>query len=228
MSKPILKHLGIIMDGNRRWAKKRGLPTLLGHKKGYSKVLKVGDWCLERGIKVLTVWAFSTENWKRSKTEVAYLMNLLRTALEKDIKTMHKKGIKVQILGRLHQLPKDLQKACSKAMELTKNNQNAILNIAMNYGGQAEIIDAVNWIIKDKVKKVSPQIFQNYLYDPKMPSPDLIIRTSAELRTSGFLLWESAYSELYFCNKHWPAFTEKDLDEALADYQRRGRRFGGD
>ncbi len=227
MAEPILKHLGIIMDGNRRWAKKRGLPTLLGHKKGYSKVLKVGDWCLDRGIKVLTVWAFSTENWDRSKKEVSYLMDLLRTGLMKDVQDMHKKGIKVQILGRLRQLPKDLQKACKDAMELTKNNQKAILNIAMNYGGKPEIVDAVNMMIKDKVKKVTQATFQKYLYDPKMPPVDLIIRPSGENRTSGFLMWESVYSEFYFPKVCWPSFTEKDLDEALVDYQKRGRRFGG-
>ena len=227
MSKPVLKHLAIIMDGNRRWAKKRGLPTLLGHKKGYSKVLKVGDWCLDRGIKVLTVFAFSTENWNRSKSEVAYLFNLLRVGLEKDVETMHKKGIKIQILGRLHQLPKDLQVACKKAMKLTEKNVKATLNIMLNYGGQPEIVDAVNKLIKEKVKKVTPKILEKYLYDPKMPPPDLIIRTSNEYRTSGFLLWESAYSELYFCQKPWPSFTEKDLDIALHEYQNRNRRFGG-
>lgn len=215
------------MDGNRRWAKKRGLPTLYGHKKGYDKVLKVGDWCLDRGIEVLTVWAFSTENWNRSKKEVGYLMNLLKKGLRNEIKSFHKKNVKVQILGRLSQLPQDLQKACQEVMELTKNNTRAILNIAINYGGQAEIIDAVNNIIKDKVKKVTPTVFQKYLYDPKMPLPDLIIRTSNEYRTSGFLLWEAPYSELYFCNNPWPAFSEKDLDTALADYQKRQRRFGG-
>lgn len=215
------------MDGNRRWAKRHGLPTLLGHKKGYDKVLKIGDWCLERSIKVLTVWAFSTENWDRSKEEISYLMNLLRDGLKRDILSLHQKGVKVQILGRLWQLPADLQKACQEAMALTKNNVKAVLNIALNYGGQPEIIDAVNQLIKDGVKKVTPEIIQKYLYDPKMPPPDFIIRTSGELRTSGFLLWESAYSELYFTKTYWPAFSEKDLDEALVEYNKRERRFGG-
>ncbi|OGY90073.1 MAG: di-trans,poly-cis-decaprenylcistransferase [Candidatus Komeilibacteria bacterium RIFCSPLOWO2_01_FULL_45_10] len=228
MQKPVLNHLGIIMDGNRRWAKSRGLPTLFGHKKGYEKVLKAGDWCLERGIKVLTVWAFSTENWKRAKKEVDYLMALLKRGLEKDVLTMHKKGIKVQTIGRLNQLPADLQKACQKAMTLTKNNAQAVLNIALNYGGQAEITDAVNQIIKKKIKNVTPKIFQEFLYDPKMSAPDLIIRTSGEQRTSGFLLWEAPYSELYFTQTCWPDFSEKDLDAALLDYQKRQRRFGGD
>ncbi|MCX6785481.1 MAG: polyprenyl diphosphate synthase [Candidatus Komeilibacteria bacterium] len=226
MKKPILRHLGIIMDGNRRWAKKHGLSALFGHKKGYENILKLGDWCLERGIAVLTVFAFSTENWDRSKHEVSYLMNLLKIGLTKDIKLMHQKGIKVQIIGRLSQLPKNLQTACSAAMELTKKNTRAILNIALNYGGQAEIIDGINKIINQKVSKVTEESFQDYLYDPKMPPADLIIRTSGEQRISGFLLWHAAYSEFYFTETLWPDFSEKDLDKALADYAGRQRRFG--
>jgi len=215
------------MDGNRRWAKKRALPSLIGHKKGYEKILKVGDWCLEREIKVLTVWGFSTENWNRSKKEVSYLMDLMLEAVQTQTEKLHKKNIKMQILGRLHQLPLKLQQACDRAMKLTADNTKATLNLAINYGGQAEIIDAVNKALAHKVKEVTPEIFQQYLYDPQMPFPDLIIRTSGEQRTSGFLLWESAYSELYFCQNHWPDFSEKDLDQALADYQQRQRRFGG-
>ncbi len=226
MQKDNLNHLAIIMDGNRRWAKKRSLPTLYGHKKGYDKILKVGDWCLERGIKVLTVFAFSTENWNRSKEEVSYLMNLLETGLTKDIKIMHQKGIKVQMIGRLNKLPLVLQKLCRQSMELTKNNTQAVLNIALNYGGQAEIVDAVNQVIATGVKKVDEQSFAKYLYEPKMPAPDLIIRTSGELRLSGFLLWLSAYSELYFTKVLWPDFSEHDLDQALADYVSRQRRYG--
>jgi undecaprenyl diphosphate synthase len=182
---------------------------------------------LERDIKVLTVWAFSTENWDRSKKEIGYLMNLLRIGIKNEISQLHHKNVKVQILGRLKQLPDDLQKACLEVMELTKKNTRAILNIALNYGGQPEIIDAVNNLIRDGIKKVTPEILQEYLYDPKMPLPDLVIRTSGELRTSGFLLWESAYSELYFTKTYWPDFSENDLDEALLDYQKRQRRFGG-
>jgi len=227
MTKPVLHHLGIIMDGNRRWAKRRGLPTLIGHKKGYGKILKAGDWCLERGIKVLTVFAFSTENWDRSKEEVSYLMNLLREGLRRDIQVMHEKGIKVQILGRLHQLDKDLQKECQLAMELTKNNKKATLNIALNYGGQPEIADAVNQVIKSKLKKVDEKSLGKFMYDPNMPPLDLIIRTSGEQRISGFMLWHAAYSEFYFPQVCWPGFTEKDLDKALEDFSKRHRRFGG-
>ncbi len=226
MLKPILHHLAIIMDGNRRWAKKRGLPSLFGHKQGYDKILKTGDWCLERGIKVLTVFAFSTENWNRSKEEVGYLMNLLEQGLTKDIKTMHQKGIKVQMIGRLNELPVKLQELCRQSMELTKNNTNATLNIALNYGGQPEIVDAVNKVIATGVKKVNEQSFAKYLYEPTMSPPDLIIRTSGEQRLSGFLLWHSAYSELYFTKVLWPAWSAKDLDLALADYASRQRRHG--
>ena len=222
-----IRHLGIIMDGNRRWARKRGLPTLLGHKKGYDRVLEVGKWCLDRGIGVLTVWAFSTENWNRSKEEVNYLMDLLKKALTNDVMKFHRLGIRIKILGRLKELPINLQRACHEAMKLTGKNTKGILNIGLNYGGQAEIVDAANKLIKDRVKKVTPEVFQKYLYDPGMPSPDLIIRTSGEQRTSGFLLWESAYSELLFINHAWPEFSEKDLDNAIAEFSRRNRRFGG-
>ncbi|MDP2586693.1 MAG: polyprenyl diphosphate synthase [Candidatus Komeilibacteria bacterium] len=226
MNEPILKHLAIIMDGNRRWAKKRGLPSLFGHQRGYEKILKVGDWCLERGIKVLTVFAFSTENWNRSKEEVGYLMNLLKTGLTKDIKIMHQKGIRVKMIGRLTQLPKDLQKLCYDSMELTKNNTKATLNIALNYGGQPEIVDAVNQAIASGVKKVDEQSFAKFMYDPAMPLPDLIIRTSGEQRLSGFLLWHSVYSEMYFTKVLWPAFSEHELDKALEDFASRQRRYG--
>lgn len=227
MSQPIIQHLGIIMDGNRRWAKNHKLPTVSGHQHGYNTVLKVGDWCFKRNIKILTVWAFSTENWKRKRQEVSFLMKLLKKGLTTEINKLHQKNVKVRILGRLNELSPDLQTACRSAMEKTKNNTGGILNIALNYGGQAEIIDAVNLIIKNKINKVDEKIFQKYLYDSAMPAPDLIIRTSGELRTSGFLLWHAAYSELYFCKKYWPEFSEQDLVDALEDYQNRARRFGG-
>lgn len=214
------------MDGNRRWAKKHGLIPFLGHKKGYEKFLKVCDWCLARGIKILTVWGFSTENWQRPEKEVKYLMDIARHALKRDVHKIHKKGVKMQFLGRLNELPHDLQKLIHEAIELTKNNTRGVLNTALNYGGQAEIIDAIKHIIKEKISKITPQTFQQYLYDPNMPPPNLVIRTSGEQRTSGFLLWESAYSELFFSQALWPDFAEKDLDDALIDYHKRQRRFG--
>jgi len=225
----IPEHIGIIMDGNRRWARSRGLPTLQGHKKGYDKILKVGDWCLEEGVKILSVYAFSTENWNRSKKEVGYLMKLLKRGLETDIRKLHKKNIKVQILGRIKELSKDLQKAIKETKELTKNNTRGVLNICINYGGRPEIIDAIKKMIKDKISPIqlTEKLVANYLYTKAQPDPDMIIRTSGEQRLSNFLTWQSSYSELYFIKKHWPAFTKKDLQEAISEYSRRQRRFGG-
>jgi len=228
MKQNLPRHIGIIMDGNRRWARSRDLPTLEGHKIGYEKVKKVGDWCLKRGIKILTVYAFSTENWNRSKEEVSYLMDLLKKALRDDINELHKKNIQVRVIGRLKELSKDLQKAIEEAIELTKNNTKGILNIALNYGGRVEIIDAIKNIIKRKIapERVTEKVVSDNLYMADLPDPDLIIRTSGEYRLSNFLTWQSSYSELYFIKKHWPDFSEKDLDEAIEEYLRRTRRFG--
>ncbi len=221
-------HVAIIMDGNRRWAREKGLPTLIGHKKGYDKFKEMGEACLERGIKILTVYAFSTENWNRSKKEINYLMNLLKNAVTKHSKELHKKDIRLQIIGRMSRLPQDLQESIKKAVELTKNNKKGILNIALNYGGHAEIVDAVKSIIKNKVsvQKVDESLFEKYLYTAGMPQVDLLIRTGGEMRISNFLPWQLAYAELYFTPKYWPDFTEKDLDDALADYNKRERRIG--
>ncbi|MFH1597968.1 MAG: polyprenyl diphosphate synthase [Patescibacteria group bacterium] len=224
--KKVPNHLGIIMDGNRRWARNRGLPTLEGHRRGYNKVKKVGDWCLDRGIKILTVYAFSTENWNRSKKEVGYLMKLLKKALTDDIQEMHQKNIQVRVIGRVSQLSKDLQKAVRDAVKLTKKNTKGILNIALNYGGRPEIVDAIRKVVRKKVPITEAAIADN-LYTAGLPDPDLIIRTSGEYRLSNFLTWQASYSELMFIDKHWPAFTEKDLDKAIKEYQKRNRRFGG-
>jgi undecaprenyl diphosphate synthase len=228
MTNSNIQHLGFIMDGNRRWAKEHGLPVFFGHKKGYETAFKVVEWCMNKGIKVITLYTFSTENWNRTKKEVEYLMNLSERAIKEKIKTLHKNGIKVQFIGRLQQLSEKLQKTFQTAMELTKDNNLATLNIAFNYGGHAEIIDAVNRLLKkrDWGKKIDEKTFQKYLYDSQMPPVDLVIRTSGEMRISGFMLWEAAYSELYFTKTYWPAFSEKNLDEALAEYDRRQRRFG--
>ena len=228
-TKNIPYHVGIIMDGNRRWAKAKGLPTLEGHRRGYDKVKKVGRWCKERGVKVLTVWAFSTENWKRSEKEVNYLMNLLKFALSKgEINQLHKDGIRVQIIGQKERLSEDMQKLIKEAEERTKDNKEGILNLAISYGGRADILEAIKKITKKNIPadQITEETVDKNLWTAGLPDPDLIIRTSGELRTSGFLTWQSAYSELYFCQNHWPDFSEKDLDEAFADYARRQRRFG--
>ncbi|KKQ75876.1 MAG: Isoprenyl transferase [Parcubacteria group bacterium GW2011_GWC1_38_6] len=227
--KNIPYHLGIIMDGNRRWAKAKGLPTLEGHRRGYDRVKKIGRWCKERGVKVLTLWAFSTENWKRSKAEIDYLMNLLKFALSKnEISQLHKDGIKVRVIGQKKRLSKDLQKLIEETEERTKNNKEGILNLAISYGGRADILQAVQKIINKKipVDQITEETIDQNLWTADLPNPDLIIRTSGELRTSGFLTWESAYAELYFCQKHWPDFTEEDLDKAIEDFQNRQRRMG--
>lgn len=227
--KNIPYHVGIIMDGNRRWARAKGLPTLEGHRRGYDKVKKVGRWCKDRGVKILTVWAFSTENWKRSEEEVNYLMNLIKFAMSKgEIDQLHKDGIKVQVIGQKERLSEGLQKLIIEAEERTKDNKEGVLNLAISYGGRADILQAIKNIINKNISadQVEEETVGQNLWTAGMPDPDLIIRTSGELRTSGFLTWQSAYSELHFCSNHWPDFSEKDLDEALADYARRQRRFG--
>ncbi len=228
MNNNIPKHIGIIMDGNRRWARERGLPTFEGHRRGYNKMKEVGEWCLARGIKILTVFAFSTENWQRSKEEVDYLMNLLHFALTKELNEFNKRGVKLKIIGRREGLPEKVAEAIDEAEKVTSRNTAGLLQIALNYGGRTELVDAVKKIVSQNVppEKIDESAIERNLYTAGVPDPDLIIRTSGEQRLSGFLLWQSAYSELYFCQKYWPAFNEQDLDEALQWYTGRGRRFG--
>ncbi len=220
-------HLAIIIDGNRRWAKSKGLPSFEGHRKGFDKVDKLGDYCLEKGVKVLTLYCFSTENWKRSKTEVSYLMRLLSKAFNREkIKKLNNRGVKMQVIGQKERLPKFLQKKIAKAEESTKNNKKGFLNLAISYGGRPEIVQAVKNIIK-KGLPVTEESINNNLWTKGLPDPDLIIRTSGEQRLSNFLTWQSAYSELYFPKKYWPDFSKKDIDKAFKEYSSRRRRFGG-
>lgn len=224
-----IQHLGVIMDGNRRWAKEHGLPSLEGHRRGYDTMKKMGDWCLARGIKYLTVYAFSVENWKRKKGEINYLMGLFNRALTKEIPTFMKKGVRLKVIGSRQELSAKLKEAIAHAEAVTKNNDRVTLNLAINYGGRLEIVEAVKKIVKKKIKpaKITEQLITENIWTAGEPSPDLIIRTSGEQRLSGFLTWQSVYSELYFTKCHWPAFSEKDLDAALADFESRQRRFGG-
>lgn len=226
--KIVPKHIGIIMDGNRRWARSRGLPTLIGHKRGYDIAMKVGEWCLARGVKILTIYAFSTENWNRTKKEVSYLMKLLKRALTDEIDNLHKKGIQVRVIGIKKGLSQDILEAIKKAMAKTKKNKKGILNIALNYGGRVEIVEAVKKIIQKKYKpsQVTEGLINKNIFTAGLPDPDLIIRTSDEQRISGFLTWQSVYSELLFVKKHWPSFTEKDIDLAIEEYTKRNRRYG--
>lgn len=217
------------MDGNRRWAKQRGLPTLAGHKKGVDTLKKVGHWCIDRGIRYLTVWAFSTENWSRPKKEVSYLMKLIREVAINEIDNFLKKGIRLNILGRLKELPDEVQTALQTAMAKTKDNTDLTLNVGVNYGGRAEIVDAVKDITQQGIAPddISEDTLTKKLYHPEVPDVDMVIRTSGEQRSSGFMLWRAAYAEYHYCKSYWPAFSEKDLDTAIDDYAQRQRRFGG-
>ena len=224
----IPKHIAIIMDGNGRWAKKRGLPRLYGHHAGMKSVREVVRAASDTGIRVLTLYAFSTENWNRPKSEIKGLFNLLKLFIKKELGSLHKNNVKVIIIGRISELPINIVKLIKKATEKTSKNTGMILNIALNYGGRQEIVDAVNEIITEGIyKKVDEKIFEKYLYTTDLPFPDLIIRTSGESRISNFLLWQSAYSEFYTTKTLWPDFKKKNLMEAISDYQKRNRRFGG-
>lgn len=219
-------HLALIIDGNRRWAKEKGCSVYEGHKKGLENLEKIGDYALEKGVKILTVYAFSNENWKRVKTEVNFLMKLLFNSLtNKSLQRIHKKGIKLKIIGEKSKLSKELRKKIREAEALTKDNTKGVLNLAVSYSGRMEILQAVKRIIKEELP-VTEKSFRNCLYTGEMPYPDLVIRTGGEKRLSNFLTWQSAYSELYFTEKKWPAFTEEALDEAFKEYANRERRFG--
>jgi len=225
----IPNHLGIIIDGNRRWAKKRDLPSFYGHKKGLDNVRKIGDYCIKKGVKILTLYTFSTENWNRSKAEVLYLMKLLANALnDKNIKEFNEKGVKVRIIGQKERLPKSLQERIKIVEESTKNNKKSILNLAISYGGRPEIVQAIKKIIDKKTpsSKVTEDLINRNLWTAGLPDPDFIIRTGGEHRLSNFLMWQSAYSELYFPKKFWPEFTQKDIDKAFKEFTKRNRRFG--
>lgn len=227
------KHIAIIMDGNRRWAKNRGLTTKEGHKAGSKNLEKMALFCNELGIKYLTVYAFSTENWKRTKEEVSALMFILKANLDSMLRKMDLKNIKIRVIGEKENIPSDIQARIDKLVEKTKNNTGLVLNIAFNYGGRAEIVHACKEIaVKIKngeldVENINEELISNNIYTAGQPDPDLMIRTSKELRTSNFLPWQLTYSEFYFPEKHWPEFEETDLIEAIKVYQKRNRRFGG-
>ena len=229
-TKNIPAHVGIIMDGNRRWARERNLPTLEGHLRGYKKMRQAPEWFFLRGVKTLSVFAFSTDNWNRSRDEVNYLMKLIKKAVVEELEEAHKKGYRILISGRIDELPGDLPESCYEVMDKTKANQQGVLNICLNYGGRAEIINAVRKMIKNKVEleQVHEGMVKKYLYQSELPDPDIVVRTSGEQRLSGFQLWQSAYSELLFLKKYWPDFEESDVDLILKEYSERKRRFGGD
>ncbi len=223
-----LTHLGIIMDGNRRWAKDRGLHSFEGHRVGYERVVEIAEHCLARGIHVLSVFAFSTENWDRTQEEVGYLMDLLERALTKEVDRYITRGIRIRVLGRRERLRPSIVRAIDDAERRTASNTRVTLCICLNYGGKPEIVDACRRIVADGLtpEEVTEDALQSRMYWSEMPPPDLIIRTSGEERLSGFLTWHAAYSELYWTQKHWPDFDEAELDRALESYATRQRRFG--
>jgi len=225
MIKKYLHHIGLILDGNRRWAKEKGLPVYKGHKKGFEKIKKTIEWAKKRNIKMITFFCFSTENWKRSKREVDYLMKLAEQSFSSYANEALKKGIRIKIIGQKEQLPKSLQKTIAKIENLTKNNKEMIVNFALSYGGRAEITEAIKKIIKKKIplKKITEKTVSDNLWTSDL---DLLIRTGKEQRISNFLIWQAAYSELYFLPKYWPDFNERDFEEILKDYSKRERRFG--
>lgn len=219
-------HIGIIMDGNGRWAKKRGLPRTLGHKAGGETFVKIVTECRKMGIKCLTVYAFSTENWKRSETEVSALMSLMKDYMVRYTDDLVKNGIRLRILGDLSRFENSTVSEINKRIEMSKNNDGMTLCIALNYGGRAELTTAVNKLLSSGKTEITEKDISDALYTEGLPDPDLIIRTSGEQRTSNFLLWQSAYSEYYFTDVLWPDFDEKELHKAVEEYSKRNRRFG--
>ncbi len=226
------KHIAIIMDGNRRWAREKGLDIKKGHKEGAKTLEKIVRYANKIGLQYITVYAFSTENWKRTKEEVGALMLLLQTYLDDYSKRADTENIKVKILGDISALSEGMQKSITKCMERTKDNTGVTFNIALNYGGRDEIIKATKKIAKKvkenelQIEDITEETISNALYTKGQPDPDLVIRTSGEIRTSGFLTWQAVYSEYLFIEKNWPDFNETDLDYAIEIYQNRNRKFG--
>lgn len=219
-------HIAIIMDGNGRWARSKMLPRTMGHREGAKTLDKILNYCGKIGVKYLTVYAFSTENWKRPEKEVNTLMKLFSEYMKKERDKMMKNGIRFMVSGRREGVDPKLIEEIEELEEFTKGNQGITLNIAFNYGGRAEIIDAVNKIIAEGREEIKEEEFSRYLYND-IPDPELLIRTSGEIRISNFLLWQIAYSEIYITDLYWPQFTEAEMDKAIASYNKRERKFGG-
>ena len=226
---PLPKHVAIIMDGNGRWAKQRGLPRLAGHQAGTNNVRHIVERFNYFQVKYLTLYAFSTENWRRPDEEVNGLMGILAGMIDRETKALHEKGVKLRHLGRLDELSKELQAKVLRAVELTKNNNRITLSVAFDYGGRAEILDAIRRIIREGIppEDITESLFKRYLYTADVPEPDLIIRTAGEMRLSNFLIWQAAYAEYYSTPTLWPDFGDEDIEKALVAYSQRERRFGG-
>ena len=231
MNNSLPSHIAIIPDGNRRWARARGLPTLEGHRKGFEVGVKISKYIRSLGVHTLTIWAFSTENWNRSKDEISYLMKLYEAMLDKFLSEALRDSISIIHLGRKDRLPASLLKKIENVEQKTKDNTRHILNVALDYGGRDEVMRAINRMNSEERiinNELSAGALENYLdtAGQPFPNPDLIIRTSGEMRTSGLMIWQAAYSEYYFLEKHFPDLREKDIDEAIEEYSSRQRRFG--
>jgi undecaprenyl diphosphate synthase len=224
----IPQHVAIIMDGNGRWAVQRGLPRLAGHKAGTENLRRVIRSTVEFGVKYLTIYAFSTENWGRPTEEVQGLLGILQDVIDRELNELHKEGVQLRHIGRLERLSPNLQARVMRAIDLTKNNDRLILNIAWNYGGRDEIVCAIQKIIKDGVspEDVTDQLVGQYMFTAGVPDPDLVIRTSGELRVSNFLIWQTAYSEWYVTPTYWPDFDHEEYRHALEAFAQRDRRYG--
>ncbi|WP_414632763.1 MULTISPECIES: isoprenyl transferase [unclassified Clostridium] len=226
-------HIAIIMDGNGRWAKQRKLPRTMGHRAGMKNIKMMVEESSNLGVKYLTLYAFSTENWKRTKEEVGALMDLVVEFINKEFEELHRNNVKLNSIGDISKLPEKSKAAVEDAMYKTRNNTGLTLNIALNYGGRDEIVKGVKEIAKEvlegklQIDNIDDKIISDHLYTSGMPDPDIIIRPSGELRLSNYLLWQSAYSEFWFSNINWPDFTKEDLRRAISDFQKRDRRFGG-
>ncbi|WP_139024252.1 isoprenyl transferase [Desulfosporosinus sp. OT] len=227
------RHIAIIMDGNGRWAQKRALPRSMGHRAGVEALRKIVKTCSKLEIEVLTVYAFSTENWRRPKDEVGVLMKLLTEYLKKELAELHQNNVVIRAIGKINDLPREAQHELEHAMEKTQNNTGLILNLALNYGGRSEILDAVKKLSKDvisgkqRIEEIDEERFSKALFTSGLPDPDLLIRTSGEMRLSNFLLWQLAYTEIVVVEELWPDFGQKALLDAIEVYQKRDRRFGG-
>jgi len=224
------QHVAIVPDGNRRWSKKHGVSTLEGHKTGAERMHSVVEALIQHGVKYLTVWGFSTDNWKRADAEVIYLFSILEAWIRRDTPWLHSQGVKLRHIGRLHELPEGLFRTIAAAMYLTRNNTGMTLLLAFNYSGRADITDAVRKMLTDGAppESVNEELIGGYLSTNGTPDVDLVIRTAGEYRLSNFLLWQAAYGEFYFTPVLWPDFTNKELDKALRTYSQRQRHFGGD
>lgn len=225
-----LKHVAFIMDGNRRWARKRMLPIITGHYNGAERIESLVEYAAKKGIKYVTFWAFSTENWGRGEEETGFIMQVARDFLKSDVlERMMEKGVRVNVIGDYEAFPEDIVDGLRRVVEKSKNNETITVIFALNYGGRAEIVRAVNNVLSSKfnvLSKIDEEVFSSFLYTKDFSDPDLIVRTGGEMRLSGFLPWQSGYSELYFTETLWPDFDEKAFELAIEEFERRERRFG--